>query len=96
MIFGVVPYNIGYVNQKMSLAKNVDNLFFKKNAILRDECNRVFASVFINPEAVKSIVQLLYTRNIGFTRKEIVKKLGITDGGRLSSNLNALISGDFL
>ena len=29
-------------------------------------------------------------------RKEIVEKLEITDGGRLSSNLNALISSDFI
>lgn len=80
----------------MSLAQNVDKLFFKKNAVLRDEYNRLFASVFVNPEAVKNIVQSLYTRNSGFTRKEIVENLGITDGGRLSNNLNALISSDFI
>ena len=96
MIFGGIPYYMGYVNPEMSLAQNVDNLFFKKNAILRDEYNRLFSSVFVNPEAVKNIVQLLYTRNAGFTRREIVEKLGITDGGRLSSNLNALISSDFI
>lgn len=52
--------------------------------------------MFVNPDMVKNIVQLLYTRNAGFTRKEIVEKLEITDGGRLSSNLNALISSDFI
>ena len=46
----------------------------------------------MNPDAVKNIVQLLYTRNAGFTRKEIVEKLEITEGGRLSSHLNVLIS----
>ena len=71
-------------------------MFFKKNAILRDEYNRLFASVFVNPEAEKNIVQLLYTRNVGFTRREIVEKLEIKDGGRLSRNLNALISSDFI
>ena len=30
------------------------------------------------------------------TQKEIVEKLNITDGGRLSRNLNALISSDFV
>lgn len=52
--------------------------------------------MFINPDAVKNIVQLLYTRNAGYTRKEIVEKLNISDGGRLSRNLNALISSDFV
>ena len=96
MIFGGIPYYMGYVNPEMSLAQNVDKLFFGKNAVLRDEYNRLFASVFVNPDMVKNIVQLLYTRNAGFTRKEIVEKLEITDGGRLSSNLNALISSDFI
>ena len=70
--------------------------FFKRGAVLREEYDRLFASVFTNPNAVKNIVQLLYTRNAGFTRREIVEKLKITDGGRLSSNLNALISSDFI
>lgn len=96
MIFGGIPFYMGYVNPKMSLAQNVDNLFFNRNAVLRDEYNKLFSSVFINPEAVKNIVRLLYTRNAGYTRKEIVEKLNITDGGRLSRNLNALISSDFV
>ena len=96
MIFGGIPYYMGYVDGEMSLAQNVDRLFFKKNGILRDEYDRLFASVFVNPEAVKSIVHLLYQRNSGYTRREITEKLGITDGGRLSRNLNALISSDFI
>ena len=96
MVLGGIPYYMGYVNPGLSLAQNIDNMFFKKNAVFKDEYNRLFASVFVNPEAVKSIVQLLYTRNAGFTRKEIIEKLGIKDGGRLSSNLNALISNDFI
>lgn len=96
MVLGGIPYYMGYVNPGLSLVQNIDNMFFKKNAVFKDEYNRLFASVFVNPEAVKSIVQLLYTRNAGFTRKEIIEKLGIKDGGRLSSNLNALISSDFI
>lgn len=96
MIFGGIPFYMGYVNPEMSLAQNVDNLFFKKGAVLRGEYDRLFASVFTNPDAVKNIVELLNTRNSGYTRKEIVNKLKLTDGGRLSSNLNALISSDFI
>lgn len=96
MIFGGIPYYMGYVNGEWSLAQNIDRIFFARNAALRDEYDRLFASVFVNPEAVKSIVQLLYTRNAGFTRREITEKLGITDGGRLSRNLNALIASDFI
>lgn len=96
MILGGIPFYMDYFNPEMSLAQNIDNLFFKKDAILQDEYNRLFASVFVNPDMVKRIVEFLNTRNSGYTRKEIVEKLKISDGGRLSSNLNALISSDFI
>ena len=96
MIFGGIPYYMGYINPKMSLAQNVDNLFFNRDAVLRDEYSKLFASIFTSPDVVKNIVRLLYTRNAGFTRKEIVEKLKITDGGSLSKNINALISSDFV
>lgn len=96
MIFGGIPYYLGYLDGEKSLAQNVDDLFFSKNARLRSEFDRLFASVFVNPDAVKAIVRLLYTRNAGFTRKEIAERLGMSDGGRLSQNLNALIASDFV
>lgn len=96
MILGGIPFYMGYIKPEMSLAQNIDNIFFKKNAVLREEFERLFDSIFTSPQHVKDIVQLLFTRNAGFTRKEIVEKLRITDGGRLSSNLNALIASDFV
>lgn len=96
MIFGGIPFYLGYIDSEYSLAQNVDNLFFKKEAKLKDEYNRLFNSIFTSPEAVKKIVELLYTKHTGYTRKEIVEKAGIGDGGHLTENLNALISSDFV
>lgn len=96
MIFGGIPYYLGYVDRSLSLPQNVDRLFFARNAILKNEYDRLFDSVFTNPETIKAIVSFLYSRNAGYTRKEIVEKLKITDGGTLSKNLNALLSSDFI
>lgn len=96
MVFGGIPYYMGYLEPGMSLAQNIDAAFFGKGAKLRGEFDRLFDSVFVNPDAVKSIVRLLYAKNAGFTRKEIAEKLGMSDGGRLSRNLNALIASDFV
>ena len=96
MIFGGIPYYLGYIDKELSLAQNVDRLFFSQNGVLKNEYDRLFESVFTNPEKTKTIVRLLYTRNSGFTRKEMAEKLGITDGGTLSNYLNALLSSDFI
>ena len=75
MIFGGIPYYLGYIDNSLSLAQNIDRLFFARQGILKNEFDRLFNSVFTSPEAVKSIVKLLYTRNAGYTRKEIIDKL---------------------
>ena len=96
MILGGIPYYMGYFQSGMSLAQNIDQLFFVKNGKLREEYHRLFASIFSNPELMKKIVQVLYTRNAGYTRSEILKKIGVKDGGTLSQSLNALIASDFV
>ena len=96
MIFGGIPFYMGYVKPELSLAQNIDELFFKRGAVLKEEYDRLFASVFTNPDTIKSIVQLLYTRNAGYTRREICERLNVLDGAGLSKNLNALISSDFI
>lgn len=96
MIFGGIPYYLGYMDESLSLAQNVDRLFFSRDGVLRNEYDRLFDSVFTNPTAIKAIVRLLYSRNAGYTRKEITEKLAVTDGGTLSKHLNALLSSDFV
>ena len=96
MLLGGIPYYLGYLQRDLSLAQSIDKLFFSPQAILRDEYDRLFATVFQNAPAIKSIVELLYTRNAGYTRKEICEKLGVSSGGVLTKELNALIAGDFV
>ena len=96
MIFGGIPYYMGYMDEEMSLAQNVDNVFFSRDAELKSEYDRLFVSVFKRPEAIKNIVELLYTKNMGYTRADIANKLKISDGGHLTKDLNALIVSDFI
>ena len=96
MIVGGIPYYLGYFDPVLSLAQNVDALFFARNAKLHDEFKRLFDSVFSNPDTAKAIVRILYSKNAGFTRKELIEKLQLSDGGSLSRNLNALIASDFV
>lgn len=45
---------------------------------------------------VKAIVSFLYTKNAGYTRREITKGLHISDGSTITTCLNALEAGDFI
>lgn len=96
MIFGGIPYYMSYFEPGRSLAQNVDNLFFKKNAIFNDEYDRLFASVFSRPDEMKRIVNALGGRRAGYTQEELAKAVGLTWGGTFSTMLKALAASDFI
>ena len=96
MITGGIPYYLGYMRKGLSLAQNVDRLFFIKGAKLHDEYDRLFASVFANPDQMKRVVQLLGMRRSGYTRQEILAKTGLKDCGASTKLLKALVAGDFI
>lgn len=96
MIVGGIPYYLGYMKKGLSLAQNIDQLFFADGAKLHAEYDRLFASVFSNPEQMKRIVQLLAGRRLGFTRKDILSKTGLDDCGSSTRMLKALEMSDFI
>ncbi len=96
MILGGIPYYLGYFNRGLSLAQNIDRLLFSHQAKLRNEFDRLFASIFSNPEDVKKVVKVLSLSHSGYTRLEILAKAGFQEGGALTKILDALIAGDFI
>jgi len=96
MVMGGIPYYLSYMEKGLSLAQNIDLLFFSKNGKLQLEFERLFKSLFTDPEKHVRVVELLSTRREGFTRKEISEKTGITSGGGLTSLLLSMEASDFI
>ncbi len=96
MIFGGIPYYLGYFANDLSLPQNVDNIIFKKSAPLKFEFDRLFSSCFENPNFTKRVVLTLNKKRIGYKREEIIRELNIGNGGNLTAILNALISSNFV
>ena len=96
MILGGIPYYLNYLQRGKSLSQNIDLLFFNRNAKLGSEFQRLFGSLFVNPDDYMSVVRLLAKRHVGYTRDEIAEKLGMTSGGTFSKMLEALAASDFI
>lgn len=96
MVFGGIPFYLSLLKRGQSIAQNIDRLFFSPTGQLREEFDRLFASVFTNVEDCKSVVSLLSTKRSGFTRKEIAEKTGLPYGGGLTTTLRTLIVSDFV
>ena len=96
MIFGGIPYYLGFFLPGLSLAQNVDRLLFSGDAVLGKEYDRLFRSLFVHWKEYQKVVSLLASRHYGFTRDEISKQCGISKGGGLSDILKSLIDSDFI
>ncbi len=96
MMAGGIPYYLKYFSREKSLAQNIEEVFFAENAPLRYEFDRLFNSLFVNPETMKKIIITLSEKSIGFTRQELLARTGLDDGGEFSKFLKALISGGFI
>ena len=96
MTVGGIPYYLNYFNRALSIPQNIQAMFFDRNAPLKDEFDRLFSSLFTNPDVMKSIVIALSSKNRGLTRNELLNKTGITDSGLFSKQLKALETGAFI
>jgi len=90
MILGGIPYYLEQLEKPLSLSQNIDNLFFKKNAVLRDEYSKLYSSLFKSPEKYMKIIEVLAKKRKGLTRDEIVKFSTISNGGGLTTMLEEL------
>ena len=96
MVFGGIPHYLSLFEKGFSASQNIDKLLFEKNAKLKDEFDRLFGSLFKNKEEHVKVVKLLAQRRGGYTRREILSKTGIKDGGGASEILNGLLASDFI
>ncbi len=96
MAIGGIPYYMSYFEKGLSLAQNIDNLFFKKNAKLKNEFERLFRSVFTSPETKMQIVRALGRKHKGLTREQIAQAIHSKSGGTLTEALKALEDSDFI
>jgi len=84
MVFGGIPYYLDSIDGRYSLAQNIDRLCFGSNAMLSDEYDEVFKSLFSNPEKHVEVIEALGERKKGLTREEIKERISFPDGGNLT------------
>ncbi|MCR4918710.1 MAG: ATP-binding protein [Prevotella sp.] len=96
MILGGIPFYLDCFNPALSLAQNIDTLFFNRKAKLGDEFERLFNSIFDNADDCMKIIRCLGKRHAGFKRETIARETHINPNGDFSKLLKALIASDFV
>lgn len=96
MCLGGIPYYYSLLDKNISVSQNIDKLFFNNNALLKNEFEYLYHSLFKNAELYIKIISTLNDKKIGLTRDEICKKLNITSNGTLTKKLSDLESCGFI
>lgn len=90
MVMGGIPYYMSMLDRSLSLAQNIDNLFFADNAELANEFEDLYRALFRKSAAHVAVVTALATKGIGMTRQELVSATDVTDNGLFSTVLEEL------
>jgi hypothetical protein len=97
MIVGGIPYYWSFLKKVLSVAQNVDQLFFTETAQLRDEFDALYATLFKRPENYLKVIKCMSDgRHSGMTRDEILKESKLSDGGTFSTILEELEESGFI
>ena len=90
MAMGGIPYYWSLLKKKWSLDQNIDNLFFKNEAPLRNEYEALYASLFKYPEPYMKVVVALGKQKHGMQRDEILKSTKLSDNQSFANILRDL------
>lgn len=96
MAMGGVPYYWDFVDAGKSMVQNIDAIFFGKDALLKDEFDYLYASIFRKPEDYIQIIKALGKKKAGMTRGEISQETGLSCNGAFSKKLEELESCGFV
>jgi len=96
MVFGGIPFYLNFVDASKSAMQNINDLCFSEDAPFRFEYQNLYASLFKKHDKHLSIVQALATKDKGLTRKDILQRTKLTDGGRITRLLNELEESNFI
>ncbi len=96
LALGGIPFYLNFLNPKLSVPQNLDQIFFQQTAPLLDEFNKLFASLFKNSEQHEQIIKLIGKHTYGLELKELSIHKKLSAGGRLTERLQELEDAGFI
>lgn len=96
MITGGIPHYLNGIKKGESMAQNIDRLCFAPGGFLKDEFDKLYASLFDKPNHYINLVRALTSKWMGLTRSQILQETGWPDGGSVTRLLNELEQSDFI
>lgn len=96
MIMGGVPYYLNQMEKGLSVAQNIDRLFFEVGCALDGEFDNLYKALFKYSANYVSIVEALSKKMKGLTRQDIINTTKLQNNGGLTTMLKELEACGFI
>ena len=96
MVMGGVPFYLKQMQKGLSVAQNIDHLFFEIGCALDGEFDNLYRALFKYSENYIRIVEALSSKGKGLTRQEIIQQTKLANNGGLTTMLKELESCGFI
>jgi uncharacterized protein len=96
MVTGGVPYYLMAIQKGMSVPQIINDLCYRKDALLRHEFEYLFESLFGVADHHHNIIQALLTRQSGMMRSDILQKTKLPNAGSTTRLLEELEESGFI
>lgn len=96
MTMGGIPLYLDLLKPGWSAIQNIQEICFAQTGYLRNEFERLYASLFDNYQKHILIIRALATKWRGLTRQEIIQQTKFNNGGMLSKLLEELDTSGFI
>lgn len=96
MIMGGIPFYLKQMQKGLSVAQNIDRLFFEIGCALDGEFDNLYRALFKFSENYIRIVEAMASKGKGLTRQEIIQQTKLPNNGGLTTMLKELESCGFI
>jgi uncharacterized protein len=96
MTMGGIPYYLDAIQPDLSAIQNIQQLFFEKSGLLKNEFFNLYRSLFRKYDIYEKVVEVLSTKTVGLQRGDIIKLSGMSSGGTLTKILADLEESGFI
>jgi len=96
MTMGGIPMYLDQLKPGLSAIQNIQAICFSPTGYLRNEYERLYASVFDNYQNHIEIINALASKRKGLTRQEIIQSTSFKNGGMLTKLLEELEQSGFI
>lgn len=96
MAMGGIPLYLDQLRPGLSAVQNIQEICFSPSGYLRNEFERLYASLFENHDQHIAIIRALASKRTGLTRQAIIQFTKFSNGGMLSERLDELEKSGFI